>query len=70
MRLLKKEIEPEKCPILYHKPFTPSSFAEDFEVRGGNWYVENGYLIGENRGNFPGMAISKMSFCDNVLLDF
>lgn len=70
MKLLKKECFPDRCPILYDRPFTPESFAEDFEVCGGSWYVEDGWLIGENRGNFPGMAISKAAYCDNVILDF
>ena len=59
MKLLKKECFPDLCPILYDRPFTRESFAEDFEVCGGHWYVEDGWLIGENRGNFPGMAISR-----------
>ena len=70
MKLLKKECFPDLCPILYDRPFTQESFAEDFEVCGGHWYVEDGWLIGENRGNFPGMAISRNAYCDNVILDF
>lgn len=69
MKLLKKQIFPDSCPALYDRPFTAASLAEDFEVRGGNWYVEDGYLIGENPGNFPGMVISRNSYRDNILLD-
>ncbi len=70
MKLLKKEIVIEECPILYDRPFTSESFAEDFDVRGGKWYVEDGWLIGENPDNCPGMAISRASYNDNVILDF
>ncbi len=70
MKLLKKEIFIEECPILYDRPFTPESFAEDFQVRSGKWYVEDGWLIGENPDNSPGMAISRASYNDNVILDF
>ncbi len=70
MKLLKKEIFPDQCPILYDRPFTEASFAEDFDVRAGNWYVEDGWLIGENRTNFAAMAISRAAYCDNVILDF
>ncbi len=70
MILLKKEIDPDHCPILYDKPFTENSFKDDFTVCGGKWRVEEGWLIGENRGNFPGMAISKNSYNENVILDF
>lgn len=70
MKLLKKEVFPDTCPILYDRPFSPESLAQDFEIRGGNWYVEDGWLIGENRGNFPGMVISRQGYYDNVILDF
>jgi hypothetical protein len=57
-------------PVLYDKPFTPESFAADFEVRDGNWFVQDGWLIGENRRNFASMALLKESFYGPVCLDF
>lgn len=51
-----KTIEPDTMPILHKKPFAEQVFAQDFEVRDGNWYVEDGWLIGESRKNFASMA--------------
>ena len=70
MVLMKKRIDPDNMEILYHKPFTPESFRQDFEVRDGNWHVEDGWLIGESRRNFASMAIMKESFYGPVCLDF
>lgn len=70
MILMKKSIDPDSMEILYDTPFTPESFARDFEVRDGNWHVEDGWLIGESRKNFASMAIMKESFYGPVCLDF
>lgn len=70
MKLMHKEIDIDNFEILYDVPFTQESFERDFEVRDGNWYVENGFLIGESRKNFASMAIMKESFFGPVCLDF
>ena len=70
MNLMKKQIFPDTMEILYEKPFTQENFTQDFEVRDGNWYVENGWLIGESRRNFASMALLKESFYGPVCLDF
>lgn len=70
MKLMHKEIDIDNFEILYDVPFTQESFERDFEVRDGNWYVENGFLIGESRKNFASMTIMKESFFGPVCLDF
>jgi len=70
IHLMHRMSEPETMPILYAEPFTRESFARDFEVRDGNWYVDNGWLIGESRRNFASMAIMRESFYGPVCLDF
>lgn len=70
MKLMHKEIDIDNFEILYDVPFTQESFERDFEVRDGNWYVENGFLIGESRKNFASMVIMKESFFGPVCLDF
>ena len=70
IHLMHKCIDPEAMPILYETPFTPESFAKDFEVRDGQWRVEDGWLIGESRRNFASMAIMKRPFFGPVCLDF
>ena len=70
MELMKKNVNLSCLPVLYDTPFTPESVARDFEVRGGEWSVEDGWLTGKNRGNFPGMIISRQPFYGPVMLDF
>lgn len=70
MRLMNKELLLDQCPVLWHKELTEDVLSEDFDIRSGEWHVENGWLYGENRGNFPGMVISRQDFFGNVLLEF
>jgi len=70
MRLLKKEPNLEKCPILYHRDFTSESVESDFDIRGGEWTVVNNWLVGKNRDNSAAMIISKDNYFGNVMLDF
>ena len=48
MRLLHKELDLEHSEILYHHPFTSEVLERDFEIRAGDWHVEDGWLIGKN----------------------
>lgn len=70
MQLMKKQIDLDHLPVLYSRAFSEESLREDFEVRGGEWGLEDGWLTGRNRGNFPGMIISKQDFFGAVMLDF
>ena len=70
IHLMHKSINPDTMPVLYDTPFTAESFAADFEVKDGNWFVRDGWLIGENRRNFASMALLKTPFYGPVCLDF
>ena len=70
MKLMHRVIEPDAMPVVYDRPFTQAGFERDFEVRDGNWYVEDGWLIGESRRNFASMAILREHFFGPVCLDF
>ena len=71
IQLMKKRMFPEKMEVLYDRPFTPESLAEDFEVKGGEWYVdEEGWLIGANRENSAAMVMSKGEYFGDVLVEF
>ena len=59
MDLMKKRIDVDAMEILYERPFTKETFEEDFNIKDGSWYVENGWLIGESRKNFASMAVMK-----------
>ena len=65
-----KQIVLDRCEVLYDRPFTAETLATDWQVRGGDWWVEGEWLTGRNPHNCPGMVTSRASYCCNVLLDF
>lgn len=70
IELMKKQILLDSSKILYDKTVTPEEFATNWTVYHSEWKVEEGWLVGENRGNWPGMAILKRDFPGNVLVEF
>lgn len=70
LRIMGKEILLDTSPVLYNQAFTPGILAADWQVRGGEWLVEDGWLTGRNPLNAPGMITSRASYFGNVLLDF
>jgi hypothetical protein len=68
--LMKKQILIDSSPILYNQEVSIESLSKDWTIHHSEWKVENGWLIGENRGNWPGMAILKQDFPGNVLIEF
>ncbi|WP_372933959.1 hypothetical protein [Mariniphaga sediminis] len=67
---MKKQILLDSSPVLYDKEVTPEEFAKNWTVHHSEWKVEGDWLVGENRGNWPGMAIPKQDFPGNVLVEF
>ena len=70
IQLMKKQLFPEQMKILYQKPFTPQTLEQDFEIKGGEWYVENGWLTGKNKENFAAMVISKADYYGPLFMEF
>ena len=70
MLIMKKRIDLEQSTVLYDRPFTEESLAEDWQVRGGRWWIEDGWLTGKNPENNPGMVTSRADYFGNVMLDF
>ena len=69
--LMKKQILLESSEVLYEKSgFTQEEFDDQWTVHHSEWTVEDGWLIGANNGNWPGMAILKQDFPGNVLVEF
>lgn len=71
IQLIRRRIFPETMEILYDRAFTPDVLAEDYEIKGGKWYVdEEGWLVGENRENSAAMVMSKGEYFGDVLIEF
>ncbi|MEI8113588.1 MAG: hypothetical protein WCI54_08160 [Bacteroidia bacterium] len=67
---MKKRILLDSSKILYDKPVTPEDLKESWTTHHSTWKVKDGWLEGENTGNWPGMAILKQDFPGNVLVEF
>lgn len=70
LNIIKKEIDVEKSQLLFDAPFTSENVEKDWNIYGGQWWVEDGWLTGKNPENCPGMIVCKTDFRGNVLLDF
>jgi hypothetical protein len=67
--LMQKRIDLDASPILYDRPCSPESFAEDWETRNAHWEYRDGAFWGRNPLPAPGVIISKRSFPGDVLVD-
>ena len=62
IKLMKKQILLDSSKVVYDQSITSEEFAKNWTVHHSEWHVEDGWLVGENRGNWPGMAILKQDF--------
>lgn len=67
--LLGKKVLSDQSPILFS--YTPDeSWQQYWDIKSGNWSYENGYLIGDEPGNFGGILFSRESFDEDVMFSF
>lgn len=55
--------------IYEQKEFTKEILERDFDVKSGEWYIEDGWVVGKNPESCPGMLVSKSDYCDYVMLE-
>lgn len=69
LHLLGKLVKLDNCPVvLDYKP--GDDWQEYFEVKLGEWSVQDGYLIGREPGNFGGILFSKESYAHDIIFSF
>ena len=69
IKLLGKKILVEQSPVLFS--YQPGEdWRHYWEPKSGTWSCENGYLIGEEKGNFGGILFTKESYDEDVMLCF
>ncbi len=51
--LMKKRILLDSSKILYNKPLSQGEFANECTLHHSYWKVKDGWLVGENKGNWP-----------------
>ena len=50
----------DESEILYEQSdFIKEKFEADFDIKSGEWYVEDGWVVGKNPNCNPGMIVSK-----------
>jgi hypothetical protein len=67
--LMRKRINLDASPVLYDRPFTAQSLAEDWETRNAAWECRDGALWGANPEPSAGALFTREAFPGNVLLD-
>lgn len=70
IELMKKRILLDSSKILFDNVLTQEDFPSLWTVHHSKWEVKDGWLEGENTGNWPGMAILKQDFPGNVMVEF
>lgn len=69
IHLMGKKVLFDESEILFsYKP--DENWADLFDVKTGNWYYEDGAIIGFEPGNFGGILFTKQSFDEDVMLCF
>lgn len=69
IRLLGKRIDLENSPLLLsYQP--DENWQKVFRRLRGNWTVENGWLIGEETGNFGGILLTHEFYEKDVMFSF
>ena len=70
LQLMKKRIYPERLETLFEcSDFTDDILRDKFEVKGGKWYTEQGWLVGENRECTADMIITREHFTGDILVE-
>jgi len=60
----------DESEVLYQKAdFTEADLHEAFDIKSGEWYVEDGWVVGKNPQMNPGMIVSKDDYFGDVLLE-
>ena len=64
------EVYVNDSEVLYEvDEFTQEIFERDFDIKSGEWKVEDGWIIGKNPEMCPGMIVSKADYFGSVMLE-
>ena len=70
LHLLGKDIDLEDSTVLYSEEFSRENLEKNWQICGGEWWVEDGWLTGRNRENQGKFIFSKGEYRGNIFLDF
>ena len=64
------DVDLKNSEVIFEKEsFCPECFSEIFEVKSGEWTVEDGWAVGKNPKMCPGMIVSKADFFGDVMVE-
>ena len=69
IHLIGKKVIVDRCPILLDSQ-PNADWQKDWQVMGGEWKEEDGWLIGAERGNLGGILFSRESYDCDVIFSF
>jgi hypothetical protein len=67
--VMRKRIDLDASPVLYDRPLSPQSLAEDWESRNASWECRDGAFWGRNSQPSAGVLFTRKAFAGNVLID-
>lgn len=68
--LVGHDVHLDKSEILYEcKEFTDEILKRDFDVKSGEWYVEDGWVVGKQPKVDSGILLSKADYFGDVMLE-
>lgn len=70
LKLAFLDVDLENSELLHEvSVFDNQKFTENFVVKSGTWYTEDGWAVGKNAEMCPGMIISKNDYFGNVMVE-
>ena len=70
IKLRRKAIYPEKLEVLYDTPFTKESLDRDFDIKDGNWYVDDeGWHDGSTPKSSAAKGMTKGDYFGDILVE-
>ncbi len=64
------DVNLSKSEILYEQStFTDEDLAREFDIKTGEWWTEDGWVVGKNPDMCPGMIVSKRDFFGNIFIE-
>jgi len=70
LQLIGKEIDLGGSEVLFAEPLSQEALVESWQIHGGEWLVENGWLTGRSSMATSAVALLPGHYPGNVLVDF
>ena len=70
LRLVGYDVYLSESELLFSQDdFTQETLDKYFDIKTGEWYVEDGWIVAKNKNMCPGMIVSKDDYFGSVMLE-